>query len=66
MVFGMHAEWRLRQAALIICQELCPPGGQGAGRGAEVPLCMPQGEREHVDREGTLRFQGHCGHSSGL
>lgn len=42
----------------IVCQELCPPKGWRVGKGAEVPLGMPQSERGHVDRKSTLSSRG--------
>lgn len=37
-----------------VCQGLCPPKGPRVGKRIEVPLDMPQNERGHRDREGTL------------
>lgn len=54
MVFGMHAEWRLRQVITDRLPRAVPSRRTGWGwrgsRGAEVPLLMPQSEREPVDR----------------
>lgn len=37
-----------------VCQGLRPPKGQRVGKRTEVPLGMPQNEKGHGDREGTL------------
>lgn len=45
------------RSRLIVGQELRRPRGQRVGRGTEVPSCVPQSKRQHVDGAGTVGFR---------